>query len=80
MKPKPPKTLPAGTTPEALITQFCRARPSWAVKGELWKWWVRSLKSTGIVNAHVQSPEFLAFYEDLNELLSAVYQVYGGGP
>ncbi|MGZ3873165.1 MAG: hypothetical protein ACXVJD_09625 [Mucilaginibacter sp.] len=78
MEPKPSKNISNDPDPEARIAQFCRSRPSWAVKGELWKWRVRSLKSRGVVNELVQGPEFVAFYEDLNELLTAVYQLYGG--
>lgn len=79
MQPNPSKNIPADLSPETLIAQFCRTHPSWAVKGELWKWRVHALKSRGIVNAHVQTPEFVAFYEDLNALLTAVYKMYGDG-
>jgi len=78
MEPKPSKNITSDPDPEARMAQFCRSRPSWAVKGELWKWRVRSLKSGGVVQEHVQTPEFAVFYEELNELLTAVYQTYGG--
>jgi hypothetical protein len=45
------------------------------VKGELWKWMVLSTKNESL-RPHVQTNQFAAFYNDLNKLITSVYQLH----
>lgn len=76
MKSKPPKVDVNNLTQQQYLAHFCSMYSVNEVKKELLQWLVLTVKAKGEAAAHVQTPEFKNFYNDLNDLITAVYWVH----
>ncbi|GAB2986186.1 hypothetical protein GCM10027049_26730 [Mucilaginibacter puniceus] len=73
MKSKPPKL---DATQQEYLVHFCSTYPLINVKTELLKWLVLTVKAKGEAGTYVQTEEFRNFYDDLTNMITAVYWVH----
>ncbi|MBX0334837.1 hypothetical protein K3G39_16475 [Pontibacter sp. HSC-14F20] len=71
-----PYTLPEFklSEPDQALLDFCARHPKHEAQQRLWKWFILALKNSK--SSCVLNTELISFYEDINTLVSALYQLH----